>query len=201
MDPFMTGAALFALALLIISAVAYGIYFAYKWLRRIEYTDPMYLARRFHHYMMQTCGHRKCTRYSVALLTLLAVAFAYYVWPTPWRYLPYGYGQTNRMIGTAMRVHRITGRTQVFYPTRGWSPEYHGYPFFSKLWRKVSGEERRDVELKAFAYWYNRQPWETEEEFRERQRVTRRPLESAEDFKKRSAEGYNVSPSGGEAVP
>jgi hypothetical protein len=43
--------------------------------------------------------------YSKVLFALLVASFAYYVWPTPWRYLPSA-GRED------VRVHRVTGRIQ-----------------------------------------------------------------------------------------
>ena len=52
--------------------------------------------------------------YSKALFALLVAAFAYFVWPTPWRYFT---ARTDMPeIGTSWREHRVTGRLQLFAP-------------------------------------------------------------------------------------
>ena len=50
--------------------------------------------------------------YSKLALALLLAAFAYYVWPTPWRVY-------NRGDGEWQRVHRLTGRSE-FLDDDGW---------------------------------------------------------------------------------
>jgi hypothetical protein len=50
--------------------------------------------------------------YSKVLFALLAAAFAYWVWPTPWRY-------DHWEGGGAIRTHRVTGRMQVLRDS-GW---------------------------------------------------------------------------------
>ena len=75
--------------------------------------------------------------YSKLLFALLVAAFAYFVWPTPWMYFTvapagtYGLSEDMRQLaarhasggeititlddpaGAVIRVHRLTGRTQV----------------------------------------------------------------------------------------
>jgi len=46
--------------------------------------------------------------YSKLLLALFLLAFAYWVWPTPWRY--------SESEGYTMRENRFTGRVQLFDP-------------------------------------------------------------------------------------
>ena len=53
--------------------------------------------------------------YSKVLFAILAAAFAYYVWPTPWHYFD-GYPGIHER-----RVHRVTERAQILYPG-GWQP-------------------------------------------------------------------------------
>jgi hypothetical protein len=50
--------------------------------------------------------------YSKTLLALAILAFAYLVWPTPWRY--------DHAKGVPVRTHRITGETQEFNVPWGW---------------------------------------------------------------------------------
>jgi hypothetical protein len=49
--------------------------------------------------------------YSKLLFALLVAAFAYFVWPTPWRY-------DHTRDGTLVRIHRVTGKTERFLITR-----------------------------------------------------------------------------------
>jgi len=49
--------------------------------------------------------------YSKLLFALLVAAFAYLVWPTPWRYLSW-----HEM---PIKVHRLTGRTEMLR-AEGW---------------------------------------------------------------------------------
>jgi len=52
------------------------------------------------------------------LLMLLAVAFLYWVWPTPWRY-----DHVTDQDGTyPVRIHRVTGRAEMLTPEDGWWP-------------------------------------------------------------------------------
>jgi len=55
--------------------------------------------------------------YSKVLLGLVLAAFAYWVWPTPWRYDHLGYEGGHRV---PVRTHRVTGHEQVLWH-RGWS--------------------------------------------------------------------------------
>jgi hypothetical protein len=50
--------------------------------------------------------------YSKVLLALAILAFAYFVWPTPYRYF------TVR--GVAHRENRFTGEVTAFYDNVGW---------------------------------------------------------------------------------
>ena len=50
--------------------------------------------------------------YSKVLFALLVAAFAYWVWPTPWEYVPPPSGEQNRGV-VAVRVNRFTGRTRL----------------------------------------------------------------------------------------
>ena len=43
--------------------------------------------------------------YSKVLFALLAAAFAYWVWPTPWQHFTRG--------ELPIRTHRVTGRTEI----------------------------------------------------------------------------------------
>jgi hypothetical protein len=67
--------------------------------------------------------------YSKVLLALLAVAFGYLVWPTPWRYYTLDNGTLLYMVcskdkqvppeplspvSLLIRQHRVTGQTQMF---------------------------------------------------------------------------------------
>jgi hypothetical protein len=69
--------------------------------------------------------------YSKVLLGLLILAFAYYVWPTPWTCYQLNpsvsSASDNRMGGITeysfwLRVNRFTGRTEVLSGYRGWQP-------------------------------------------------------------------------------
>jgi len=55
---------------------------------------------------------RTWTWYSKLLLVLVLAAFAYWVWPTPWK--TYKTGRVN------LRVNRFTGHTQRLWSS-GWS--------------------------------------------------------------------------------
>ena len=67
--------------------------------------------------------------YSKVLFALLVAAFAYWVWPTPWRYYTLENGTLWYMtwskvttvppeplspVSLLVRQHRVTGRTEVF---------------------------------------------------------------------------------------
>ena len=49
--------------------------------------------------------------YSKLLFALVVAAFAYFVWPTPWRHFTAYMGDMT----LTYREHRITGETQLFY--------------------------------------------------------------------------------------
>ena len=55
--------------------------------------------------------------YSKVLFGLVVAAFAWFVWPTPWKYL-----------GPGIRVERITGKAWALDETSktGWSPYWKG---------------------------------------------------------------------------
>ena len=54
----------------------------------------------------------------VLFVTALLVAFAAYVWPTPWRYDHMTVGDDTYPV----RIHRITGHADVLLPGDGWTP-------------------------------------------------------------------------------
>jgi hypothetical protein len=55
--------------------------------------------------------------YSKLLFALLVSAFAYWVWPTPWRHSSLVVGE----VALPVRVHRVTGRAERLTLT-GWVP-------------------------------------------------------------------------------
>jgi len=64
---------------------------------------------------------------SKALFAILVAAFAYYVWPTPWRY----FSDESYRGGSGgvcnIRVHRVTGRAQILV-RGGWRPYERSAP-------------------------------------------------------------------------
>ena len=68
---------------------------------------------------------------SKVLLGLLLLAFAYYVWPTPWACYPVNpsvssaggeYGANMEEYTIWLRVNRFTGKVQRLSWLRGWEP-------------------------------------------------------------------------------
>jgi len=57
---------------------------------------------------------RRRPRWFWPLIALLALAFAYLVWPSPYRYTSYAGG-------FPVRVHRLTGRAEILRDD-GWQP-------------------------------------------------------------------------------
>ena len=49
------------------------------------------------------------------ILIILVVLFAVYVWPTPYKNMPYYGGKIP------FRIHRITGKGELWYERTGWS--------------------------------------------------------------------------------
>jgi hypothetical protein len=47
------------------------------------------------------------------ILIVLVILFGIYVWPTPYKYMPY-------RNGTPFRIYRITGRGELWIIGRGW---------------------------------------------------------------------------------
>jgi len=73
--------------------------------------------------------------YSKVLLALVVVAFAYYVWPTPWTCYQLNPSVSSTSDNPArpasggiieysiwLRVNRFTGRTEILSGYRGWEP-------------------------------------------------------------------------------
>ena len=58
--------------------------------------------------------------YSKVLFALLVVAYAYWVWPTPWR--DEGYVTNPSGVQMEVRLRRITGRAQ-FLSYYGWEDQ------------------------------------------------------------------------------
>ncbi|MFH1563613.1 MAG: hypothetical protein ABIF11_09425 [Nitrospirota bacterium] len=78
---------------------------------------------------------------SGALLGIIIILFAYFVWPTPYKYYTIKYDTRGSNEGL-VRIHRVTGDTQVLH-----------YPF--NCWGKVMSQ-------KEWQEWERAQPVEEE---------------------------------------
>jgi hypothetical protein len=62
----------------------------------------------------------------IALITLIVLAFATYVWPTPYRYFTPGSAMAAAFV-SSVRENRFTGRVEMLY-LGSWSDSAHLTP-------------------------------------------------------------------------
>ena len=62
-------------------------------------------------------------RIALVGVVVLALAFAYFIWPTPYQYIDVAAGvKDGQYVVTSARVNRFTGRTEWLLFPVGWVP-------------------------------------------------------------------------------